>query len=128
MSFLKRVTATTDLKFKAPFVLNDVYGKLPGVDGEYSVSSKAKVDLNYEVELEARSWGIKNLSIHVPKQDISFIVDLDDDDNTEVEVTMTVDSPTVEIIGESTFKSDFGIGPDSINIHDGKITVTFGLG
>jgi len=127
MSFLKRVQAfSSEFQFESDFEL-DASGSLPGVSAEYHVKSETKVKIKYEIEFESRSWGIKGLSVFIPKQDITFNVELDEEEET-AEVKMSIDNSKTKFESGDDLGTSFGIVPKSIEIYKGVVTVSFGVG
>jgi len=95
-------------------------------DGPGSVRGKVKLKWRYEID--ARSWGIKGITVIVPEQKIEYTVEEtnDDGDDVEVEKHLTIANPKIEYEGSS----DHGIGlfPTLIDVWKGKVTITFHRG
>ena len=95
-------------------------------DGPYKDkdTSSSDVTIFYKVYIDARSWGIKDVSPHVIKCEGSiFLLDVDNYDNeTEIEI-----DDTWEVEGQGPEDFENGISPTSmeIDIDSKKICVVF---
>jgi hypothetical protein len=89
---------------------------------------KQKVDLQWKIEMDVREWGIKDLHVSVPDQDVTFHIQyvnlLEQDD--EMEVTLTLEDIDVDLLSDAV-NNGLRIEPDCLNLEsfkDGKLKVT----
>lgn len=119
-NLLKNMLEDSQIKFTTDKVELELY------QGEDYISSKA--DLNWSVDFEYRSWGIKGIYPIVPNQKLHFTYEVETEDSYE-DKDMDVEITDVQTKFETPYHEDIismQVLPVKIEIDKkGKVTVIF---
>ncbi len=85
---------------------------------------RGKATLKWEMEIEARKWGIKEFNIYIPDQTLNFIASKDDENGESMDIDMEL------IISNCQVEAEVNIGkgilsPQLLQIYKGKQVVEF---
>lgn len=78
------------------------------------------VSLNWQCYVDAREWGIKDLSIVVPDQTISYVEENEESGESQ-DKTFLISRDNVKI----TRSEGHGISPVSIEVYNDEVEITF---
>lgn len=81
------------------------------------------VTIKWQVEFEMRSWGIKDISVYVPDQEVTLMFTIADQNGDEVEKEATFQ--LTDIKTNMGYDYNSMVSPSTLNIHDNKIEVEF---
>jgi len=91
------------------------------IEGNYNIDT-ANVEINWDLGIDSRSWGLKDIGISVPEQTITvFVTKWTDDVDEEVEMSFDLKDVTIERM-ESEF---FSLAPQSLEFYKGKWKLVF---
>lgn len=109
-------------------IANDSFDSEVELNHDGTGTVRGKVKLKWRYEIEARSWGIKGISVIIPEQTIKFTVEdvNDEGEDEESERTLKIDNPKIEYEGSS--EHGLALFPTLIDVWKGKVTVTFHRG
>lgn len=87
----------------------------------YDVETKT-VEITWDLGLEVRSWGLKDIGVSVPDQKITVLLNIwGDDTDTEEEIVLEIKD--VEI--ERTPGMFYALAPQSLEFYKGKWKLVF---
>ena len=82
----------------------------------------SKATLRWEFIIEMRSWGVKSICAIVPEQDLTFWVDLEDEEGNYLESKeITLSTKGAEVEGGDAIPCY----PERIEVYKGKMTIFF---
>lgn len=112
------VLAMEGTPFTSPVEIDSMYDH-PSIPAGYSVMYGQKVSLNWSLGMEAKTWGIKGLTLFVPNQSVS--IELESEESME-NMTIEVELKDLKVEEPETFGAIF---PKQIGYWKGQWTVTF---
>jgi hypothetical protein len=93
---------------------------------------RGKVNLKWSYDLDLRSWGIKDMSVDVPDQDIEIQAWNHEEDEVDLDKREIIELRNVsaDISGKMYNRVSVSLYPDEINVDTKtkKITVEFKIG
>lgn len=119
-NLLEKLNEQLDESYRSDITINAYVDGLKA--GEGVTVSDEKQQLTYDIEVEHRSWGIKDINV-TPRGIIEFSVEiLDVDDNVVDEIPVRIDFDTMDY--NIDWQKGSGYAPDTLDIRlarDGKI-------
>ena len=100
------------------------------VELEYESTTvvQKKLPLKWSYEIDARSWGIKDITVMVPEQTLNFEIEEDDENGDAVgkDMSLKIERPKIEY--ERSGEHGLALYPTKIEVYRGKVTVFFHKG
>ena len=110
----------------------DIYGK-GELLGHKEIGSIGNVNIKWQFELEMREWGVKNVYVHVPDQQVQLTYDYWKDesvvgaaDDGYIQEDKVVAITNVQCTGLDHASWDSVLTPQTLEYNSGKWTVDFG--
>jgi len=83
------------------------------------------VTIHWSIEFEMRSWGVKNIYLHVPDQKITLVYQIEDENGDYVDAEKEIQLQNVEVEAPNNPESFGHIAPHTLDFHNGKVMVQF---
>jgi hypothetical protein len=98
----------------------EVYGIL-GEGVNYDVLTQT-VEIKWDLQLEMRSWGVKDISMSVPEQKITVLLNIwGDNEDTEKEIVLDVK----DVLVEKQSEDSSSLAPSHLVYNDGEWTLIY---
>jgi len=81
-----------------------------------------KVEISWDLDIDMRSWGLKDIGLSVPDQKITVLLMIWGED-TDSETEITLDVKDVEVVRNST--EFYSLAPQSLEFYKGKWKLVF---
>jgi hypothetical protein len=89
--------------------------------GDFDVETKT-VEISWDLAFDMRSWGVKDIGVHVPDQKITIFLNIWNDE-TDTEEELVLDVKDVEI--ERNASEFYSFAPQSLELYKGKWKLVF---